>query len=179
MARTAGRAGRSTAPPATEPDGKADGKADGKVGDFKRDWRRLNTGRLLYECFVLYNAALLKELKKTEFSGVRNTHFNLLRHLDADGTRMSDLASRANLTKAAITSLVHACTELDLVTVGQSTEDARARVVRFSPNGLALMRLIRKTQIGIERRLASRLDEDAYGQLRAALLTMSRLPDAL
>ncbi len=152
---------------------------DTGVLDFKRDWRRLNTGRLLYECFELYNAAVLKSLKPTEFSGVRNTHFNLLRQLDAEGTRMSDLASRANVTKAAITSLVYACTDLDLVTVEQSTEDARARVVRFSPKGLELMRHIQKTQVGIERRLASRLEGDAYARLRAALLSMSSLRNEL
>ena len=152
---------------------------NGNVLDFKRDWRRLNTGRLLYECFELYNAALLGSLKTGKFPGVRNTHLNLLRHLDAEGTRMSDLASRANLTKAAITGLVHACTNLDLVTVGQSTEDARARVVRFSPKGLELMHHIRTTLVGIERRLASRLEGDAYAQLRAALLGVSSLRDTL
>ena len=152
---------------------------DRSVLDFKRDWRRLNTGRLLYECFELYNAALLKSLKPSEFLGVRNTHLNLLRHLDAEGTRMSDLASRANVTKAAITSLVRACTDLDLVTVGQSTEDARARVVRFSPKGRELMRHIEKTLLGMERRLAARLEGDAYIQLRAALLRLSSLRDTL
>ena len=152
---------------------------DAAVSEFKRDWRRLNTGRLLYECFELYNAAVLKSLKSTEFSGVRNTHFNLLRHLDAEGTRMSDLADRANFTKAAITSLVRACSELGLVTVAQSAGDARERVVKFSPKGLDLMRHIRRSQLTIERRLAAHLDDDAYTQLRAALLSLSKLNSLL
>ena len=152
---------------------------DSSMVAFKRDWRRLNTGRLLYECYALYNEALLKSLQPSEFSGVRNTHLNLLRHLDAEGTRMSDLASRAHLTKAAITSLVRACKDLDLVTVGQSTGDARARVVSFSPRGLDLMRQIQKILLTIERRLATRLDGDAYSQLRAALLSLSSLRDVL
>ncbi len=145
------------------------------AADFKRDWRRLNTGRLLYEGYALYNAALLKALIPAGFPGIRNTHFNLLRHLDADGTRMSDLASRANLTKPAITGLVGACQALDLVTVEQSSDDARARMVRFSPRGLDLMRQIRQTQVTIERDLASRLGDETYGQLRAALLDLARL----
>ncbi len=147
--------------------------------DFKRDWRRLNTGRLLYEGYELYNAALLKSLIPAGFPGIRNTHFNLLRHLDADGTRMSDLASRANLTKPAITGLVRACQDLDLVAVEQSSDDARARMVRFSPRGSHLMRQIRRAQLTIERDLATRLGDEAYGQLRAALLTLAKLRDAL
>ncbi len=150
-----------------------------QAADFKRDWRRLNTGRLLYEGYELYNATLLKSLVPAGFPGIRNTHFNLLRHLDADGTRMSDLASRANLTKPAITGLVRACLDLDLVTVEQSSDDARARMVQFSPRGLQLMRQIRRTQLTIERDLAIRLGDEAYGQLRAALLALAKLRDAV
>ena len=148
-----------------------------KAADFKRDWRRLNTGRLLYEGYELYNAELLKALIPAGFPEIRNTHFNLLRHLDADGTRMSGLASRANLTKPAITGLVRACQDLDLVTVEQSSDDARARTVRFSPRGSHLMRHIRRTQLIIERDLADRLGDEAYGQLRAALLALAKLRD--
>ena len=141
--------------------------------DLHRDWRKLNTGRLLYESFDCFNAALLKSLKSSEFSGIRHTHLNLLRHVDAEGTRMSDLALRADLTKAAITSLVRACSDLDLVTVKANAGDARSRVVMFSPKGLELMRHIRKTVLAIERRLAKRLGSEGYGNLRAALLSLS------
>ncbi len=147
--------------------------------DFKRDWRRLNTGRLLYEGYELYNATLLKSLVPAGFPEIRNTHFNLLRHVDAAGTRMSDLASRANLTKPAITGLVRACQNLDLVTVEQSSEDARARTVRFSPRGEQLMRQIRQIQLTIERDLATRLGDEAYSQLRAALLTLAKQRDTV
>jgi DNA-binding MarR family transcriptional regulator len=150
-----------------------------QAADFKRDWRRLNTGRLLYEGYELYNATLLKSLNPAGFPEVRNAHFNLLRHLDANGTRMSDLASRANFTKPAITGLVRACQDLDLVTVEQSSEDARARMVRFSPRGLQLMRQIQQIQVTIERELAARLGDEAYGQLRSALLALANLRDAV
>ncbi len=152
---------------------------DTRSSEFKRDWRKLNTGRLLYEGFELYNSALLKSLKPVEFSGIRNTHLNLLRHLDADGTRMSDLATRSNLTKAAITSLVGACKGLDLVTVEQSAGDARERLVRFSPKGQDLMKHIEKTIRAIERRLNVQLGEDVYAQLRSALMDLSDSRDAL
>ncbi len=150
-----------------------------QAADFKQDWRRLNTGRLLYEGYEFYNAALLKSLIPAGFPEIRNTHFNLLRHLDPDGTRMSDLASRANLTKPAITGLVRACQNLDLVTVEQSSDDARARMVRFSPRGSQLMRRIRQTLLTIELDLAAYLGDEAYGQLRAALLALANLRDTL
>ena len=57
---------------------------------------------------------------------------------------MTVLATRSDATKAAITSLVRGCTNLDLVTVGQSAGDARNRVVRFSDKGPELLEGIRK-----------------------------------
>ena len=150
-----------------------------QAADFERDWRRLNTGRLLYEGYELYNATLLNSLNPAGFPEVRNTHFNLLRHLDAGGTRMSDLASRANFTKAAITGIVRACQDLDLVTVEQSSADARERVVQFSPRGAKLMRKIRQIQVTIERDLATRLGNEAYGELRSALLALASMRDAV
>ena len=145
------------------------------AADLERDWRRLNTGRLLYEGYELYNARLLQSLVPAGFPGIRNTHFNLLRHLDAGGTRMSDLASRANVTKSAMTALVRACQDLDLVVVEQSGDDARARMVRFSPRGLQLMRRIRKTLLTIERDLADHLGAAAYDQFRLTLLALASL----
>ena len=150
-----------------------------QTADFTREWRRLNTGRLLYEGYEIYNAALLKALIPAGFPEIRNTHFNLLRHLDAEGTRMSDLASRANLTKPAITGLVRACQDLELVSVEQSSDDARARMVRFSPRGLQLMHQVRQTLSTIERDLAAHLGGEAYDQLRAALLAVATMRDAV
>ncbi len=154
-------------------------KVRGDHLNFKQDWRKLNTGRLLYEGFELYNAALLKSLNRSEFLGIRNTHLNLLRHLDANGTRMTDLAGRSNFTKPAITSLVRACKDLDLVTVEQNRGDGRERVVRFSPKGLRLMQHIQRTLLTIEQRLATRLGDEAHEQLRSALLSLASLRDAL
>lgn len=155
------------------------GSGDAHLSDLAQDWRKLNTGRLFYEGFELYNAALLNSLRSGPFSGIRNTHLNLLRHLDAEGTRMSDLARRSNLTRAAITGLVRACEQLDLVTVVPSSEDARARLVKFSPRGRELMRHIRRMVRVIERRLLDRLGDETYGNLRAALLSVSSVRDAL
>ncbi len=92
---------------------------------------------------------------------------------------MTDLANRSNLTKAAITSLVQACKDLGLVTVGRSSDDARARLVRFSPKGLALMAHIQTTILEIEDRILVLLKGEEYSNLRTALLSLSRLRNDL
>ena len=157
--------------------GRADDLHESLASQTNRNWRRLNTGRLFYECFEWYNAALLAELHASDFPGVRNTHLNLLRHLDVEGTRMSDLATRSNLTKAAITSLVRACETQGLVAVQSDTEDGRARMVRFSPRGNKMMRTIQGIIASIEHRVRAHMGDAPYVIFRAALLDLSGLWD--
>lgn len=150
----------------------------GLEADAGRSWRNLNTGRLLFSCFERWEAAVLKHLTEAGWSDVRRTHFNILRHLDADGTRMSDLAVRANVTKGAVTGLVRSCEVLDLVTVSSETTDRRARLVRYTPRGLELMELFRATMLALEGQLRDRLG-GGYADLRAALLTLSGFEDVI
>ncbi len=141
-------------------------------------WRQINTGRLLYNGFEWYNFILLDALQTTDFEGIRHTHLNLLRHLDAEGTRMTDLAARSKLTKAAITALVRSCRDLGFVSVENKVDDGRTRVVRFTARGCDLMLLIEKTVGSIERRVRLRLGKQAYDDFRVALLSLSALGDA-
>ena len=66
-----------------------------------------------------------------------------------------------------------------MVTVEQSTDDARARMVRFAPRGMQLMRQIRRIQVTLERDLAVRLGDETYAQLRSALLTLANFRDTM
>ena len=65
------------------------------------------------------------------------------------------------------------------MTVAPSSDDARARLVKFSPKGRELMRHIRRTIRVIERRLLVRLGSETYGNLRTTLLGVSSLRDTL
>ena len=153
----------------------ADGPRGGLHADADRSWRNLNTGRLLYGSFQLHEEFVLAALHAANYGHIRRAHFHVLRHLDIDGTRMTELAARANLTKAAITALVRACETMGLVTVGPEVADGRVRLVRFTAEGNKLMRVFQDTMITMEQRLRHRLGEQAYEALRAALLDLCGL----
>jgi DNA-binding MarR family transcriptional regulator len=64
-------------------------------------------------------------------------HIHITRHLALQGSRLTDLAQRAGMSKQAMGDLVDQCEAWGLVTRESDARDARARVVRFTPTGLA------------------------------------------
>ena len=64
-------------------------------------------------------------------------HIHITRHLAVQGSRLTDLAQRAGMTKQAMGALVNQCEAWGLVTREDDPTDARARRVVFTATGLA------------------------------------------
>ena len=64
-------------------------------------------------------------------------HIHIARHLAVQGSRLTDLAQRAGMTKQAMGALVNQCEAWGLVTREDDPTDARARRVVFTATGLA------------------------------------------
>ncbi len=111
-------------------------------------WRQTHLGRLLghamrrFDARVLYLMAhnvevplALSNLAARDQIGA--AHIHITRHLALGGSRLTDLAARAGMTKQAMGDLVTQCEAWGLVTREPDPGDARARLVRFTPTGLA------------------------------------------
>ena len=70
-------------------------------------------------------------------------HIHITRHLDLEGSRLTDLAARAGMTKQAMGDLVTQCEAWGLVVREPDPADARARRVRFTDTGLAWLQAFR------------------------------------
>ncbi|WP_138512868.1 MarR family winged helix-turn-helix transcriptional regulator [Rhodoferax bucti] len=64
-------------------------------------------------------------------------HIHITRHLDLQGTRLTELAARAGMTKQAMATLVGQCEAWGMVERLDDPADARAKRIRFTPAGLA------------------------------------------
>ncbi|PQA75867.1 MarR family winged helix-turn-helix transcriptional regulator [Rhodoferax sp. TS-BS-61-7] len=64
-------------------------------------------------------------------------HIHITRHLAVEGSRLTDLAQRAGMTKQAMGTLVTQCEAWGMVTREDDPADARARRVQFTAIGLA------------------------------------------
>lgn len=110
-------------------------------------WRQTHLGRLLghaMRCFderVLYLMAHNVDvpLALSNLAGraqVGAAHIHITRHLALEGSRLTDLAERAGMTKQAMGELVTQCEAWGLVIRESDPLDARARRVRFTETGL-------------------------------------------
>jgi DNA-binding MarR family transcriptional regulator len=63
-------------------------------------------------------------------------HIHITRHLDVSGSRLTDLASSAGMSKQAMADLVNQCEAWGLVLREADPHDRRARRVRFTEAGL-------------------------------------------
>lgn len=106
-------------------------------------WRRKNIGRLLNNAVRRFEARVLAVMSETGHSETRIAHVNLTRNLDIGGTRLTELARRAEMSKQAMGELVEQCAQMGLVERTDDPSDRRARLVTFTPAGIVWLEAFR------------------------------------
>jgi DNA-binding MarR family transcriptional regulator len=142
--------------------------------DEAHAWRTENIGRLLLHCFRVHENRILTRTHEAGYPEVRRGFLNVLRHIDFEGTRLIELARRANVTKAAMGQLVAACERADLVRITAHPDDRRAKLVRFSVRGKRLMKTIEGIMSDLEEEFGGILGETQYATFRTMLSKLRR-----
>lgn len=71
-------------------------------------------------------------------------HIHITRHLGVEGSRLTDLAASAGMSKQAMADLVGQCEAWGLVTREEDPHDKRARRVCFTESGLQWLEAFRQ-----------------------------------
>lgn len=111
-------------------------------------WRQTHLGRLLGHAMRRFDERVLQLMADDEAvplvlahlaarDKVGAAHIHITRHLALEGSRLTDLAQAAGMSKQAMGDLVDQCEAWGLVTREPDTRDARARLIQFTPTGLA------------------------------------------
>lgn len=109
-------------------------------------WLRLALDRFDSRVLVLMaqNPALPLALSNLLARGqVGAAHIHITRHLQEQGSRLTDLALRAGMSKQAMAALVSQCEAWGMVRREPDLLDARARQVRFTDIGFAWLQAYR------------------------------------
>ena len=125
-------------------------------------WRLTHFGRLLGHAMRRFDGRVLDLMAHNvdvplalsnlaARAQVSAAHVHITRHLELNGTRLTDLAERAGMSKQAMGDLVDQCEAWGLVTREPDPRDARARVVRFTPTGLAWLQAFKDAVAQAER----------------------------
>jgi DNA-binding MarR family transcriptional regulator len=100
--------------------------------------KRASTFQLLFRAARLIDEEALRRIgEKRGRPPLRRAHTALLPHIDLEGTRVGDLASRLGITKQAVSQLIDDLESMGVVERAVDPDDARARIVRFTQKGRA------------------------------------------
>lgn len=144
--------------------------------DPQHPWRHDNIGRLLLAGVINWQDVLVRGLQEKGFRSFRASHMNLLRHIDLGGTRISEIAERARLSKQAIGQLVVITEAQKLVQTIPDPADRRAKIVAFTSLGRAVIEAEREVIERIDAELKKRVGAKAFAALRRSLIALSEWP---
>lgn len=132
-------------------------------------------GLLLREMASAVDAEIRTALGEQGFEEIQPGHNTVLRYLGEDGARPSELAAKAGVTRQAVTKLLDDLERLGLAKREPDPADGRRVVVRYTPRGLAALKVARTRMNQLERRYASQVGANHW---RTARDVLEELADA-
>ena len=128
-----------------------------------------NTTALLGMAYQALGHRIVAAVNEAGFEQ-RPAHSAVFAHIDvSEGTRLTTLAARANITPQAIGELVDDLERLGYVTREPDQDDRRAKRIVLTDRGLAAVVAGQRAITDIERQLARRLGRGRLDELHAAL----------
>jgi len=127
-------------------------------------WRHTHLGHWMSQALQRFDARVLALMARNEDmplalsnlaarGRLSASHIHITRHLALEGSRLTELAQRANMSKQAMGKLVEQCEAWGLVTRQEDARDARARRIVFTPIGLAWLQAFRQAVAQAEEEL--------------------------
>jgi DNA-binding MarR family transcriptional regulator len=133
----------------------------GDTPAFENAWRRANIGRRLNEAARIFEARIVERLHEAGRTELSVAHINLTRNLDERGTRLTELARRASMTKQSMSELVDQVERTGLVERRPDPSDGRAKLVCFTAEGLvwleAFYQALTATDAEMRERIGSKM----------------------
>src|SRR5436189_140462 len=126
--------------------------------------------RLLQEAQRVLAAEFVQGVQERGYPDVRAGHAEVFMHIDRRaGTRLTELARRARMTKQGMMLLVDDLEGRGYVRRVPDPEDGRAKVVRLTARGRRYVAEARREIAALEGRARRDLGERRYEALRSAL----------
>jgi DNA-binding MarR family transcriptional regulator len=133
--------------------------------------------RLLDNAFDAFAEEMTRRVAETPYSDVRITHGCVFGNIQPEGSRLTYLAERANMTKQSVGEVTTELERLGYVERVPDPNDGRAKIIRLTERGRAAQSLGLGIIEQIEQDWAERYGVDRVAALRDALeaITAERL----
>ncbi|WP_194293462.1 MarR family winged helix-turn-helix transcriptional regulator [Actinomadura macrotermitis] len=149
----------STTPPVPGPDTLADSAVgpDSRIGALARRLAALVTHRVQ------------EGLAEAGITDVRPTHLRIFAAIEQGPARITRIAERLGSTKQTVGPLVEELVRLGYLSRLPDPQDARARIVDFTPAGLAAATTAQRCADAIDRELVEQVGHQRAQHCRSAL----------
>ena len=132
---------------------------------------------LLDAAFDTFASELERRVGDTPFRDIRITHGCVFGNIEPDGSRLTELAQRARMTKQSVGEVATELEQRGYLERVPDPSDGRAKIIRLTERGREAQELGRGIIDEIEREWADRYGAERVAALRAALeaITADRL----
>jgi DNA-binding MarR family transcriptional regulator len=129
--------------------------------------------RLLDAALDDFSAELSKRVAATAYADIRVSHGCVFGNIDPDGSRLTDLAERAHMTKQSVGEVTSDLEQRGYVERVPDPSDGRAKIIRLTERGREAQAIGRGLIDDIERDWAERFGIERVAALREALETIT------
>lgn len=137
----------------------------------------LNTGLLLFIPYRAMEARVFKALAAAGYDDFTPAQARVLQRIAPGGSRLTDLAEQASITKQSAGFLVDQLERAGYVERVADPSDARARLVRIAERGLQTLPLAASVVSKVEAEWTEHLGKRRMGQLREILVKLREITD--
>jgi DNA-binding MarR family transcriptional regulator len=130
---------------------------------------RLPLIRLLGVALADFSDELSKRVEAAGFTDIRPGHGCVFGTIDPHGSRLTDLAQRANMTKQSVGEATSDLEQHGYVERIPDPNDGRAKIIRLTERGREAQAIGRQLIDDLEREWAERYGEERIAALRDAL----------
>jgi DNA-binding MarR family transcriptional regulator len=136
--------------------------------------------RLLSLVFASFQEELYRRFTAVGFGDIRPGHGCVFGNIDPDGSRLTDMAERARMTKQSVGEVATDLERRGYLERLPDAADGRVKIIRLTDRGREAQRVGRELIDEIERDWADRYGEADIAALRETLETITaREPSAL
>ena len=138
----------------------------------------MQLGLLLRLPYLAIERRVAERLAEKGFGDFRPAHNQVLQHLPPNGTRLSELASAANITKQSMMQLVDVLERSGYLTRRSDPTDGRAQLILPTARAKAVYRIVHEAIGQVEREWEKKLGTKRLASLRADLRSLCETLEA-
>jgi DNA-binding MarR family transcriptional regulator len=137
----------------------------------------LNSALLMFVSYRYAEERIRSEVAAAGFDDMTIAMARVAARIGPDGTRLTDLAEQAQITKQSAGFLVDQLEKAGYVERVADPTDARARLVTLAERGRSAQMRARRTERAIEREWTRHLGEEQMRAMREALVALRGITD--